>query len=346
MNPLRVGVVGLGIGKKHIAGFQKHPSVQVVAVCDLNHELRETIADQFAIIGRYSDLDEMLDRESLDIVSIATPNHLHQPMALAAFARGAHVLCEKPLARSVAEANQMREAARAAGLRLMVNYSFRFREPARVLKREVEAGVIGTPYYARSIWHRRHRLARIGGWFTNPALSGGGPLIDLGIHRLDLALWLLGFPRTTWVQGTTRSLDGSPEGLEEFAAAWVRFENGASLTLETSWSAPVREKELMETRIFGTKGGLVQRNRNEGYEFEAEFYLERDGKPVDVRYVPPHSDTTTAMEHFADAILHDTPHLATADEAIDALEIIHAIYESARIGAPVEVRQAVAAALA
>jgi len=184
-----------------------------------------------------------------------------------------------------------------------------------------------------------------GGWFGQKALSGGGPLIDLGVHRLDLALWLMGHPQPVWVLGGAYDPIGSAQArkerkafdVEDLAAGMIRFANGATLIVEASWAANIRENELMETRLLGTKAGLVQRNVNEGYGFEAEMYIEHDGRQFDMKLHPPMPGVKSAYHHFVDCILDGAPHIATADEGIVVMDLLDAIYASARRGAPVRI---------
>ena len=203
---LRCGVIGVGMGKGHIKGYQSHPDAEVVAVADTDPVRLQAAADELQVPQRYTDARRMLRRENLDIVSIATPNKFHLPLALAAFDAGCHVLCEKPMALNAAEGRRMIAAAKKARRRLMINFSYRFTEQAAALKQQVDSGILGDVYFGRTVWHRRRGIPRFGGWFGIKKLSGGGPLIDLGVHRLDLALWLMGYPKPQWVMGGTLSL--------------------------------------------------------------------------------------------------------------------------------------------
>jgi predicted dehydrogenase len=343
--PLRIGVIGLGMGRHHIAAYQTHPAAEVVAVADMDQARLTEIADKYGVPRRYLTAEELLDREPLDIVSIATPNKLHMPIAVAAFRAGCHVLCEKPMAMDAGEARQMIAAARAAGKRLMINFSYRFTDQSMALKAQVDAGVLGDVYFARTLWHRRRGLPKFGGWFGQKKLSGGGPLIDLGVHRLDLALWLMGYPKPVWVLGNTYNPiasalareQGVPYDVEDMAVGMIRFANGAMLEIEASWAANVKEREWMETRLFGTKGGLVQRNTDETYKFEAEIYLERNGAHFDMAMHQPSQPASSAMSHFVDSIANDMPHIATGEEGLLVMEILDAIYQSAQDGRPVQI---------
>jgi predicted dehydrogenase len=325
------------MGRHHIRGYRTHPNAEVVAVSDLDEERLQQRGDEYGVPTRYLSGEEMLQVEDLDVVSIATPNKFHMPLTIAALEAGCHVLCEKPMALSADQARQMLAAAEKASKRLMINFSYRFTEQSIALKDRVDA------------------------WFGQKALSGGGPLIDLGVHRLDLALWLLGYPKPVWVMAGTYNpiasvlaeREGVPYDVEDLAVAMIKLENGAMLEVEASWAANIQERELMETRaswaaniqerelmetrLLGTKGGLVQRNRNETYEFEAEIYIERDGAQFDLRLHSPPKRTRNAMYHLIDSIVRDEPHTATGEEGLLVMEILDAIYASAEKGEPVRI---------
>ena len=345
MGKIRVGVIGLGMGRHHIAGYQTHPDAEVVAIADLDEARLTEIGDQYGVPNRYATAEEMLAGEALDVVSVATPNNFHRPLTVAALEAGCHVLCEKPMALNAAQAREMLAAAERAQRRLMINFSYRFGEQSQALKERVDAGELGEIYFGRTVWHRRRGLPRFGGWFGQKAISGGGPLIDLGVHRLDLALWLMGYPKPIWVMGgaynpiasALAQAQGVEYDVEDLAVAMIRFENGAMLEVEASWAANVQERELMETRLLGTKGGLVQRNLNETYEFEAEIYVERAGAHYDMKLHAPPRHRTNAMQHLIESIVTGTPHMASGEEGLLVMQILDAIYESADKGEPVSI---------
>jgi predicted dehydrogenase len=342
---LRVGVIGLGIGSHHIKGYQAHPAVEVVAVADSDPKRLEARGKEFGIAATYEDAGKMLRKENLDVVSVCTPNKFHKPLAVAALHAGCHVLCEKPMAMNAAEARAMNDAARKARRRIMINFSFRFTPMSWALKREVDAGALGDVYFASTMWQRRRGMPGFGGWFGQKALAGGGPLIDLGVHRLDLALWLMGYPKPAWVMGATydriasaaAKAQGKKFDVEDFASAYIRFCDGATLQLQASWAGNIKERELMETRILGTKGGLVQRNMGEGYEFEAELFTERNGTQFDYKPHAPIPNAPGAMYHFIDSIANNRPNIATGTEGETVMILLDAIYRSAKTGKAVKV---------
>jgi len=170
-------------------------------------------------------------------------------------------------------------------------------------------------------------------------------LIDLGVHRLDLALWLMNYPKPEWVMGSAYNKIAAPLAkksgkafdVEDLAAGFIKFKNGASLEVEASWAANIGENELMETRLYGPKGGLVQRNVGEGYKFEAEIYVEREGSQFDMKLHPPVPAVKSGMHHFLECIRNNTPHVATGEEGLIVMELLDAIYLSAKKGNPVRV---------
>ena len=345
MSKLKAAVIGVGMGRQHIAGYQTHPEVEVVATADPDTSRLEEVGAQYKIKNLYTDHRKMLEEQKPDIVSVATPNKYHRELTLDALRAGAHVLCEKPMAMNAGEAREMLDAAAAARRRIMINFSFRFNAPSQALKAEVERGTFGEFYYGRTVWHRRRGFPKFGGWFGQKELSGGGPLIDLGVPRLDLALWLMGYPQVDWILARTYDHLGSARAqaeaksysVEDLAAGFITFRNGAALEVEASWAAHIAEAELMETRLLGTKGGVVQRNLRGEYAFEATAYTERDGTLYDIALAALPERAKSAYFVFADCIARGVPHPATGEEGLTVMQILDAIYESARSGKPVKV---------
>jgi predicted dehydrogenase len=339
----RVGVIGLGMGKHHVRNYQRYERSRVVAICDINRSLLEDVAEECSIPNAYTDVDEMLDAPlDLDGVSVALPNYLHGPVAIKALDRGINVLCEKPMAMNAKQAGEMVSAARRRKKKLMINFVYRFIDHCVALKELIEKGAIGDIYYCKTIWHRRRGgIPKPGSWFGIRSLSGGGPLIDLGVHRLDLALWLMGYPRAVSVSASTYEHLGcrfaSEAGLEfdveDLAAAFIRLQNGATLILETSWDGYSEKKEDMVTQIYGTKGGVIQRNVGEGYDFEAKMFKEEDGILMESRMLGAGKKRSkNPMEHFVDCILDDQEPIATGEQGFECMRIIDAIYLSAKTG--------------
>lgn len=344
MKKIRIGVIGLGMGQGHISGFKSHPDAEVVAIADLDQEKLKSVGDQHSVPSRYTDYNEMLEQEKLDAVSIAVPNKFHKPITIAALSKGCHVLCEKPMAMNAKEAEEMLETAKKHNKKLMINFSFRFTPQSFAMKKQVESGILGDIYFGRTVWQRRRGMPKFGGWFGQKALSGGGPLIDLGVHRLDLALWLMDYPEPAWVMAGSydhiaselATREGKSYDVEDFAVALIKFKNGATLELEASWAGNIKEREQMSTRLLGTKGGLLQKNLEEGYQFEAEFYFEKDGCQYDMKLHPPVPEAQSSYYSFVDCLVKNKPVPAPGEQGLTVMRLLDAIYESAKSGQPVK----------
>ena len=340
MKKLRLGVVGLGMGLGHARGYMSHPQVDLVALCDMDANKLAAEASTLGVSQTYGDAVEMFDRAELDAVSIAVPNKLHAPLTIAAFEHGLHVLCEKPMARTAEEAEEMLIAARKAHKNLMINFSFRFSDMSFALKEQVDAGVLGDIYFGRSVWHRRRGLPNLGGWFGIKDMSGGGPLIDLGVHRLDLALWLMGYPEPVSVSGSTydpiaRKIaedEGKMFDVEDLACGLIKFANGATLVLEASWALNISENEHMVTSLYGTHGGLVQRNKGGGYEFEAELYTTEGRNHFTKKLDRRTASAPSSYAEFVNSILEERQPIATGDHGLKVMRILDGIYKSASTG--------------
>ena len=337
---LRMGVVGLGMGRGHARGYLQHPGAELVALCDVDGDRLAEGAAEMDVSQTYTDALRMFREADLDAVSIAVPNKYHAPLTVAALKRGLHVLCEKPMATTVQEARRMNAAAAKAKKNLMINFSFRFTEASYALKKQVEAGVVGDIYFGRTVWHRRRGIPKFGGWFGDKELAGGGPLIDLGVHRLDLALWLMGYPEPVAVSGSAYDVIAAKRArkerkkytVEDLACGLVKFDNGATLILEASWALNQPERERMVTELYGDRGGLVHKNVGGGYDFTAELYTEEGGdlftKKLDWR-----TDQTPASYHeFVNSILEKREPLATGEQGLKVMKILEGIYRSAESG--------------
>ncbi|RMD77944.1 MAG: gfo/Idh/MocA family oxidoreductase [Lentisphaerae bacterium] len=337
---LRCGVIGLGIGRSHIKGYQEHPNCQVVAIADLDRARLEAVQKEFGIESVYESAEEMLEKANLDVVSVCTPNKFHHPLTVAALRHGCHVLCEKPMAMNLEQAMEMKQVAEDCGKKLAINFSYRFSPMSYALKQQVDAGIIGNIYFGRTVWRRRRGCPKFGGWFGIKELAGGGPLIDLGVHRIDLALWLMGHPTPVAVSGNTYNViarrmaeeQGKTFTVEDLAAGIVKFDNGATLLVEASWAMNNNKNEDMITELYGDRGGIVQKNVGQGYQFTAEVYTEEGGNLYTKVLDRAVGDVPSSMGEFADAILEHREPLHCADHGIKVQKILDGLYRSAETG--------------
>ncbi len=210
----RVAVIGAGSIAKysHVPGFQRLDDCEVVAICDTFESRARQLADELGVAQTFGNYETMLAEVKPDIVVVATPNVFHTPMSIAALEAGAHVLCEKPVALTYADAAEMFATAAARKLVLTVGTHFRFTGAMQAAKAHVNGGFFGKIYAARTVWNRRNGIPGYGSWFTNRDLAGGGSLLDLGVHTLDRALYLMGYPKPVTASGVTFAEFG-PRGM-------------------------------------------------------------------------------------------------------------------------------------
>jgi predicted dehydrogenase len=279
----------------------------------------------------------------IDAVVIAIPNYLHHDASVQAMRAGKHVLCEKPMATSVADAEEMVKVASESGRKLMIAFNNRFKEETQFLRRAVEDGQIGDIYYAKAMAFRRRGTPQIdfpstgimgrGHWFVEKGKAGSGALYDIGVHVLDSVLWLMGYPKALSVSGAAYdhiSRERFPEGefsVEDFATGFVRLENGATVTVEASWAA--NNEDLWQLKLFGTKGGAKTS--------PLTIYSESHGKMIDV--IPPPSAIKTGPgyqaqdDYFVECLVEDRPiEINTAEEGLEVTRILSALLQSASEG--------------
>ena len=322
--------MGVGIGSLHLEGYEKHPDAEIVAIADASEERGKSTAERFKVPQVYTDYAEMLAEAKLDAVSICTPNFLHAPQAIAAFEAGLHVICEKPIATSAAEGQKMVDAGKKAGKIFMMGFNNRFRGDTQVLKRFIDNGDLGNIYYAKTGWLRRRGIPGFGGWFTTKSQSGGGPLIDLGVHVLDLALYLMGNPKPVSAYGSAyaefgpKMPDGEKYDVEDLATGLVKFENGATVLVEASWASNIAN-ETSYTTLMGDKGGADLS--------PLRIYTELNGEQADITPQHPNINGHQAeVLHFVDCIRDGKQPIATGEHGLDVIKILDAIYESATTG--------------
>ena len=341
---VKVGVIGLNMGKSHLVNYAKCKDAGIIAICDINRERLIHTKEEFNVPYAFEDYKELLSMEELDAVSIATPNYLHKPMTIDALRAGKHVLCEKPMALNVQEAREMTEEAKRANKKLMIHFNQRFFPECRFLKERIEKGELGEIYHVKTGWIRRGSSA-LGwiptkyplGWIHEKSLSGGGSLIDIGVHVLDLALWFLGHPKPKLVLGSTYTKFGDKIAeklgltfdVDDLASAYIKFDNGTSLFIEASWASYIPE-EIIYTSLVGTEGGAERMLK--GGKSSLSFFKEINGVDIDLTPNLKTKYYENPQEHFINCILQDREPLATGEDGVRVMEVLDAIYKSASIG--------------
>lgn len=343
---MKIAVIGAGFIARigHLPGYTA--AGMEVALCDYRPERTEALAKQFPIVTRtYTDWREMLEHERPEIVSIGVPNTLHEEMTIAALEGGAHVLCEKPLAPTVAAAERMFAAAKRADRVLMAAQNFRWHPATMAIKAAVDAGEIGHIYYAEATALRRMGIPSWGD-FHRSELSAGGPMLDIGVHMLDQTLWMMGNPRAVRVSAVMdrryghrpeiaalrgNAWDADKFDVEDFAAAFIRLENGASIVLRASWAAHLDFMQLMSTRLVGTEAGATTD--------PPAIYRLRGGQPTEEKFtnLPQNRSYELEIAHFLEVARGRAEPLVREAETMNVQRILNAAYESAAKGCEVEV---------
>lgn len=337
---LRYGCVGAGgiARAKHIKGYQNIPDVEFVAVCDENEKFAKEVADKYGFNTYYTDYRDMLEKEKLDFISVCTPNFLHYPVTVLALEKSIHVHCEKPIALNAKEAQQMVDAKNRADKILMVGLNNRFTNHAWFVKQYADEGLFGEIYHVRCGWKRVRGIPGKGGWFTNKAMSGGGPLIDLGVHFMDLVMYFMGYPNPVSVTGATYSkfsenkcvnssgwgMTGDDNGImdvEDMAVGFVRLDNGATLDLEFSWASNI-EKDENFYEIRGTKGGAIYCHG------ELKIITEQISTLVEINPNLNFENPIDEFSHFIDCIKTGKEPIAKPEESVKLMQIIDGIYLS------------------
>ncbi|MFA5340986.1 MAG: Gfo/Idh/MocA family oxidoreductase [Clostridia bacterium] len=344
-NKIRVGIIGTGnISTYHMAGYKKlSDKCEVVAVCDIDEEKVKNYAEKYDVKAYYTDYNKMLFEHELDAVSVCTWNSAHKDAVIAALNSHANVICEKPMAINRFQAVEMEQAAIKNDRLLMIGFVRRFGNDAKILKSFIDNGSLGNIYYAKATYLRRNGCP--GGWFKDSKYSGGGPLIDLGVHVMDLVRYLSNNPKPISVYGATYSNLGLDRAIgakgyviedhskfkfsvEDMATALVRFDNGLTMFVEASFNLNIKQ-DTNVIELFGTKGGAK-------IDPNIEFYMDMNGRFVDVK---PHGDSALSfsglfeseIDHFVDCVVNKTPCRATAEDGVMLMKIIDAIYESAEL---------------
>jgi predicted dehydrogenase len=358
---VRIGVIGCGAGRFHASRYASLENVELVALAGLEQDRCRVVADQYNIPHVYRDYTELIVRPDIDGVSICVPNSLHAPMAIAALEAGKHVLVEKPLATSVAEGEAMRAAAARAGRVLMVVFNYRFRNDSQILKRYIEAGNLGEVYFAQAGWLRDQGIPLgASGWFTDKSRAGGGCLIDLGVHMLDLTLWLMGNPRVLSVSASTYAALG-PRGrglfpgrrfqgeadldrasvvdfdVEDLVTAFLRLETGATLVLEISWAGYTQRGDRFFVHLWGDEGGAEMNVLNYVHEDTLRFYTDVEGARTEIRPQVTGDGDVSVNSEFVRAIRQGVAVSPTVEEGLRVLRVIEAIYRSAAEGREVTI---------
>ncbi|MBQ9414292.1 MAG: Gfo/Idh/MocA family oxidoreductase [Clostridia bacterium] len=355
MSKFRVAVIGCGgiANGKHLPALkaQSH-RCDLVAFCDILEERAVAAAEKYGVPGAkvYTDYRQLLAEVKPDVVHVCTPNRSHADISVAALEAGSHVMCEKPMAKTAADARRMVEAAKKTGKKLTIGYQNRHRPDTIALKRACENGDLGEIYFAKAHALRR-RAVPTWGVFLNEYEQGGGPLIDIGTHALDLTLYMMDNYEPASVMGQTfkklgdQRETGNAFGdwdpveftVEDSAFGFIKMKNGATIILESSWALNITDVCEAQTTLCGTKAGA---DTTKGLRFNmaeyghlAEKRVSTDGEGVD--FFDASSQQSPGERETAlwyDALEAGTDPVVLPEQALVVTEILEAIYESAKTG--------------
>ncbi len=341
MEKIRVAVVGTGsIAQScHLPAYKERDDVELVACADIDFEKAKKAAEKFGIKKAYSNIDELLANEKLDYVDICTWTAAHAECVIKAAEAGVNVMCEKPTADTLENAAKMRDAVKKNGVNFMLAVPLRYEEKAMYIRSLVDKGEFGDVFYGKTAYVRDRGIP--GGWFSCTKYAGGGPVLDIGVHRIDLAWFLMGNPKPYSVSATTSYRIGDyreeePEvwggssvedykfDTEDSSHGFIRFENGASLAFDTSWT--FNGPEEFETQIAGSKAGC----RVEDFKI-----YKSDGELLKVEV--PEGDFGGNMfgneiDHFISCVRENKTPCSDIEQAYQLEAMLMAIYESAKTG--------------
>lgn len=351
---VRVGIIGCGgiANGKHMPALSKLKNVRMVAFCDIIEKKALAAREKFGTpdCAVYTDYKKLLEDKSIDVVHVLTPNRSHSFITVDALEAGKHVMCEKPMAINSAEAQKMLDAAKRTGKKLTIGYQSRHRTDSLFLKGEVEAGTFGDIYYAKATAIRR-RAVPTWGVFLNEYEQGGGPLIDIGTHALDLTLWTLDNYKPKYCVGTTYHAlnDQTDQGnawgpwdpakftVEDSAFGFIVMENGATINLEASWALNTLDVREAVTSFCGTKAGadMVDGVRINGVRQNLQYVMKPDMNAKGAAFfdgVKGESPADREARLWIDAVVNDKAPFVLPEQAIVVTKILEGIYTSAKTG--------------
>lgn len=353
---LRIGIIGCGgIARgKHMPALKKIKEVEMVAFCDIIRERAEKAAKEYGVPDAkvYEDYKELLADQTIDVVHVLTPNREHSFITVDALESGKHVMCEKPMAINTEEAQKMLDAAKRTGKKLTIGYQNRFRPDSQFLKRACEKGELGDIYFAKAIALRR-RGVPTWGVFLNEYEQGGGPLIDIGTHSLDLTLWMMDNYKPKMVVGSVYKKlgnqsepansfgDWDPEKfkVEDSAFGYIVMENGATIMLESSWALNILDYGEAQTVLCGTEAGADMKDglRLNSVRYNRQCEEKVNLKAGGVAYFDGEKVEPADVEarQWIKAILEGKEPVVKPEQAIVVTKILEAIYKSAAEGKPV-----------
>ncbi|MBI5730094.1 MAG: Gfo/Idh/MocA family oxidoreductase [Ignavibacteriales bacterium] len=326
MEKTKVAVIGLGgiAQLVHLPILSKLMNVQISAIADIKKNQLNSVGEKFKIEKRYTDHKEMLDKEEIEAVIIATPTNTHLEIALDCLRANKHILIEKPIARNVSEAKQINAASKKYKKQVMVGMNLRYRPDAMLMKSLVISGELGDIFYIRCGWLRKQSNEQK--WFINKSQSGGGVIIDLGILILDLALWILNDKKMKSV--SVQKFNHNTKDVEDSAIGFVRFDDDRVISFEVSWGLH-SEWDKFHLAAFGTEGTA--------HLNPLRAYKRMESSHIDYTVASQANQTNlfkksyeNELKHFIGVVRENTPVISTGDDAVTLMKLLEALYKSAK----------------
>ncbi|QHE63284.1 Gfo/Idh/MocA family oxidoreductase [Rossellomorea vietnamensis] len=340
---IKVGLIGLGsiAESSHIVHVHASSRAVLAAVVDLDEKRAKTIAEKYGVKNYFQTVEEMLEKVELDAVMICTPNSTHIPIAMKCAEKGIHVFMEKPIGTDLEEVKAYLQLAEERQVMTMVGMTHRFRRDVQILKAYADKGDFGHLYFVKAKLFRRRGTPK--GWFTDQSLSGGGAMLDIGVHVLDLAWWLMGSPQVQSISGKTVSGLGNYDtkytsswessnrqlnkqnvfDVEDFGSAWIRFKNGVVLSLDIAWAVNGEEDDGIKIELLGDKGGATLS--------PFTIFTEMDGllsrqHPI----YEDHSPFKDEIDHFIECVRTGSKPMIDGEDGYEVLKLLKGIYNSSK----------------
>jgi len=328
MEKVRLGIVGLGWVSQvfHILILSKLEDVEIVAVCDRDKSRARMIAERFGFSRVYTDYQQMLATEDLDAIDVCTSTDTHLPVTVASLQAGKDVFVEKPIARKHSEALQMEETAKQFKRKLMVGMNNRFRPDTMILKSFLEKNELGKIFYIKAGWLKK--LSNTNPWITHKDKAGGGVFLDLGIAMLDLILWMLNFPPVYRV--SAKMYAQKTKSVEDSCVGFIEMKNGTSVILETSWSLQ-SEQDYFYCDFFGSEGSAMINPLRINKQLHGNLVNVTPAK-IDSPANLYKKSYENELKHFIGAVRQFHPVISSGEEAVQRMEIVDAVYQSAARG--------------
>lgn len=342
LKKVRIGIIGAGniAQSAHIPAYLKNPNVELVGVCDQNLQRAQEVKEKHGMKYAVSSIQELVAKDDIDAISVCVWNNAHAEAAIAAANAGKHILCEKPMAMTVEEGQAMVEAAKTNNVILQLGFARRYMDKVKTIVDMLESGVLGEIYYAK-VQEIRRRGTPIG-WFTDKEKSGGGPMIDIGVHSIYTTWYMMGKPKPVAISAQIHSNIGNYNtklvssweafdtddlvySVEDSGEGFIRFENGATMFFENSWAINGEGTE-MNARIYGTKGGAtlspfkIYQEQN-GYLLDSDVYMTKET-----------NEFSEEINHFVECIQEGKQPITSGEDGVIIQKILNGIYESAKKG--------------